>query len=52
MGIGAGRDNMVYLMEKDMKRVDGDVIGLYDTMRWALTTFHGTEVPKAKRHDN
>ena len=39
-------------LEKDMKRVDGEVDGICDTMQWALTTFHGTKVPKAKRHDN
>ena len=39
-------------LEKDVKRVDGDVNGIYGTVQWALTTFHGTKVPKAKRQDN
>jgi len=39
-------------LEKDVKRVDSDVNGIYDTMQWVLTTFHGTKVPKSKRHDN
>ena len=39
-------------LEKDVKRVDHDVNVIYDTMQWALTTFHGTKVPKAERHDN
>ena len=39
-------------LEKDVKRVDSDVNGICDTVQWALTTFHGTKVPKAKRNDN
>ena len=39
-------------LEKDVKRVDNDVNEICDTMQWALTTFHGAKVPKAKRHDN
>ena len=40
------------MLEKDVKRLDSDVNEICDTMQWALTTFHGTKVPKAKRNDN
>ena len=47
-----GETARVDRLEKDVKRVDSDVNGICDTMQWALTTFHGTKVPKAKRNDN
>ena len=47
-----GETACVDRLEKDVKRVDSDVNEICDTMQWALTTFHGTKVPKAKRHDN
>ena len=47
-----GETARVDRLEKDTKRIDNDVNGIYDTVQWALTTFHGTKVPKAKRHDN
>ena len=47
-----GESARVDRLEKDVKRVDSDVNGIYDTVQWALTTFHGTKVPKAKRNDN
>ena len=47
-----GETARVDRLEKDVKRVDSDVNEICDTMQWALTTFHGTKVPKAKRNDN
>ncbi len=47
-----GESARVDRLEKDVKRVDNDVNAICDTMQWALTTFHGAKVPKAKRHDN
>ena len=47
-----GESARVDRLEKDVKRVDSDVNEICDTMQWALTTFHGTKVPKAKRNDN
>ena len=47
-----GETARVDRLEKDVKRVDSDVNEIGDTMQWALTTFYGTKVPKAKRHDN
>lgn len=47
-----GESARVDRLEKDVKRVDSDVNVIYDTVQWALTTFHGTKVPKAKRNDN
>ena len=47
-----GEEARVDRLEKDVKRVDSDVNEICDTMQWALTTFHGTKVPKAKRNDN
>ena len=47
-----GESARVDRLEKDVKRVDHDVNVIYDNMQWALTTFHDTKVPKAKRQDN
>ena len=47
-----GESARVDRLEKDVKRIDHDVNGIYDTVQWALTTFHCTKVPKAKRNDN
>ena len=47
-----GETARVDRLEKDVKRVDSDVNEICGTMQWALTTFHGTKVPKAKRNDN
>ena len=47
-----GETARVDRLEKDVKRVGSDVNEICDTMQWALTTFHGTKVPKAKRNDN
>ena len=39
-------------LEKDVRRVDSEVGNVYETVQWALATFHGTKAPSPKRRDN